>query len=1458
MSQGKTEPFLYAQDVMGLGSLSLGTEGNSQFSKGELKVLPSAQGSFKPALSTPGPVEKLPSASRTPRLFSSVLQDAGSFSLSSQNNLELSTSSQKHLESSPTPKTSLKHSPSFQESLGPTPSEPGTREHSLQYQGVQKVSAPAKVTLGQTPHQKGYEGNSLSSQGTVRLSISGQESLGYCSFDQGSPELSTSSNKKEDPTYNQGFVAQFPSVSLDTHSLSTQGMLQNLSSSKVTLETSSSLQKDIESSLDVHGVQELLSHSPGHLGHSQCTPKSSETLSSIQMVTESLSVILGTLPPLPGTLGHSISAQSALFPSESDQQIQESSSSSVQKPVQFSPSSKGSLRHTPSVLGTPQSLLSAKLCPKLSLSAQEFLGSSSPQQGCSGNSLSMQRTHGTSISAQEFVEPSKSDQVSPEIFTSSQEDLGPSLAQEALVHSSPTPQDCGLSQSSKDTLGTSISTQGAGKTPSSVQKSIVTVPSAQSVSGIQRPLGTSQFASETSEPSSEEYYSILKSISSCIETLTTILEKLRFSTSAKGTEGPSITDQVILRSPTVSHKVLEFSSSDQKSVKSASSQMGPPGRTSLTDKGLQEMSSGERVTLRDSPLQQISLENALPTQAALGLSISKQESLEHSPSVHGSPDTSLTLEKTSGICLDQGPLGLSLSLSDLGDLGLSEYSQGPLETSPSPHSILQIPSSTHGIIETSLPAQDPLGHLPPSVQILQQAPFMPETSEPLSSTEEACNISDSSPGTSETLPSTPGFLEILFSEQSTMGPSVSEKEILGPSVVSLEEFLGPSPPDQGSLRPTPSASGTGSLSPSERCCQEISSGVQGDSPSQQGYAGNSLHSQEALGLSTSAQESLGHSPSAQQSLDTSFLSQESLGPSLNHGPLGYSSSDAGDFGLSDSNQGTLETLSFTQSILEIPSSNNGVTETSTTFEDSLEHLPSSVQPLQPSLTPETSDPLPTAKEVCKISESVSGSLEPPALSELNFRSGSPNKEERRCSPFTQGDSRHSKLKKTKSTHGSKESHLKSVPSEDKGLKSHRSSKKGVRASVSNKVGSRLKTEPKDSLTTTFAQEDCRSSRSHEEHLRYSPSSQGRSRSTKTKLEEASSNKANFCASHTEHEGWKHLSLSQRGSRHALSAKRDKKPIIAPQESVEASTSTEGNIGTTPSHEETLRNSASPHGTSRLTSSTSSTRKRLRHSPYTQKVIKVTTESQESFTSTLDGDSPSGSVKSFSSPQSNDVRHPVSTKEDFKHSLYVQEGQKPSTGAREGNRAWIPVQWGLIYSPTQKQSVTSFPVVQGNFRHTRPQLADLRSSLSYQGKDTAFQYEHGTPICDPSVLGGHRYSRSVPYSLRRIPLPKKSLSSNLIPQGDIRPSQCEQRGLRHSYGYPVQGSFKMFQSERGNLMNTPSKTLSLRFAPYDKRELKNMPSNVEWVRTSTSAPGSPQHNPSAHGGFNPYKPFKLKF
>lgn len=78
---------------------------------------------------------------------------------------------------------------------------------------------------------------------------------------------------------------------------------------------------------------------------------------------------------------------------------------------------------------------------------------------------------GTSISAHEYERHSKPDQCSSETFTSSQEGLGHSLAQEALVYSPYASGDYWFSQFSEGTIGTSPSTQGARVTLSSAQKS---------------------------------------------------------------------------------------------------------------------------------------------------------------------------------------------------------------------------------------------------------------------------------------------------------------------------------------------------------------------------------------------------------------------------------------------------------------------------------------------------------------------------------------------------------------------------------------------------------------------------------------------------------------------------------------------------------------------------------------------------------------------------------------------------------------------------------------------------------------------------------------------------------------------------------------------------------------------------------------------------------------------------
>ena len=64
--------------------------------------------------------------------------------------------------------------------------------------------------------------------------------------------------------------------------LSCHEILQNLLSSKVTLETSSSVQRAVEAPLDKQGALPLQPHFQGCLGPSQCTTQTSESLPSHQ------------------------------------------------------------------------------------------------------------------------------------------------------------------------------------------------------------------------------------------------------------------------------------------------------------------------------------------------------------------------------------------------------------------------------------------------------------------------------------------------------------------------------------------------------------------------------------------------------------------------------------------------------------------------------------------------------------------------------------------------------------------------------------------------------------------------------------------------------------------------------------------------------------------------------------------------------------------------------------------------------------------------------------------------------------------------------------------------------------------------------------------------------------------------------------------------------------------------
>lgn len=309
---------------------------------------------------------------------------------------------------------------------------------------------------------------------------------------------------------------------------------------------------------------------------------------------------------------------------------------------------------------------------------------------------------------------------------------------------------------------------------------------------------------------------------------------------------------------------------------------------------------------------------------------------------------------------------------------------------------------------------------------------------------------------------------------------------------------------------------------------------------------------------------------------------------------------------------------------------------------------------------------------------------------------------------------------------------------------------------------------------------------------------------------------------------------------------DKKPKATTQENIESCISTEDGMGTNPSLEDNPRHSFSPHGTPSHTTLTSNLT-RPRHAPYTQEAFKKSAEDQESFNSFPDRDISKGRVSLYSSPQSDDVRHLVSTVDGFRKALFVQEGKKTSTRTRERPMVFTRVKGGIIYSPAPKESYTPSSAVQGKFGHTL--LSDLRS-LSYQGKGTAFQYQHGAPICDPSVLGGHRYTHSLSCNLRRIPRQKGSWSSKPSFEGGISPSQCDLKDFGLSNDHFVQTSLRSPQTERKLLKYTSPNKLSLRRGLRDQREFRNVPSNQEHIRTSTFALGASQYTPSQHGGYRP--------
>lgn len=188
---------------------------------------------------------------------------------------------------------------------------------------------------------------------------------------------------------------------------------------------------------------------------------------------------------------------------------------------------------------------------------------------------------------------------------------------------------------------------------------------------------------------------------------------------------------------------------------------------------------------------------------------------------------------------------------------------------------------------------------------------------------------------------------------------------------------------------------------------------------------------------------------------------------------------------------------------------------------------------------------------------------------------------------------------------------------------------------------------------------------------------------------------------------------------------------------------------------------------------------------------------------------------------------MSMKKVFRHALYVQEGLKiPLVSERIGGGGVAACSIGTNIFTRSKRESHGIPCCQKKIcKHPISTRGPEIFPLLPCGRQV-ISYELGAPICDPSVHGDHIHSWSVTCSLQRILLQKQNRSFSLSSQVGIRPSQCNQRGLRLSNGYPVQSSLGMFQSERVSNIHSQSNPLSPRYAPCDQMEFRNVPSSQE--------------------------------
>uniref|UniRef100_A0A9L6KDT8 Uncharacterized protein n=4 Tax=Mus musculus TaxID=10090 RepID=A0A9L6KDT8_MOUSE len=1348
-------------------------------------------------------------------------------------------------------------------SLGSSTSAQGTEGNFLPAEATVGKSLSAKETVGTLLPTPGHLRSTQNTQLLPESVSSDQMPLGICSSSQGT--LLSSSFQE---AFGH-FCSAERSLKLP---ISKQGNTQSVSFAQDTLHPPTSCQTYVGFSPTVHHFaqrspafpsdsgtflpsqksQETFYPTPSDIGHCQPvlgvqehlvpTPVVLVPISSFQKPKELSRAQEGTLPmqssifpkqrnlenltDATGILAQYEESQSALglFPQVRQAVASSQSTSAILGTLPPSPPKPG--RHSSSVQGVAKTfpfgqgylapLQSAQGPLKLSISAQAMmntsqccecshnpLGLSSSKQGTPASSDSAHGDGSPGLSAQGTVYLSTCPQMSTQHSTSSKTFSSLSLHTQGIgtqststhytVADSPSFPVCqGYTHHAQNTARILRSDQGSLRISATTQGPVEPLPPPQGT------LGYSSFASgaqkfSTATPGhvisnesplelaiSAQLSSSLSSLSLLDSSLSTE-EPLDLS---KPTEGPLTSFQGPNESLNSPHRVQQTDPSASDPSGSMHSSKGPMV-ISLSGRGTLGSVSSALEPLTMSLSAQVNPGPLLSVQEARGTCLSLQGNLESCTCTHGKPGISNAspgaLEISASTIVSLGPspsvqLDLKLSHSVLMSRRPSLSAQGVLETS----------ISSQGLTETSLLTQEPPG------PCLEKEAFGYSPSNP-----EDLGLSDSSQDTLETHacmqnsaeipPVTQEVIESLSATQDS--PKLPAPSPLRPEAEEPLTYTQSISQSSESVPETPEAlaSVLGSL-----CLLKPNEGALGPLVSEQGILRTPAFPQESLELSQPAQGPLKPVPSPPGTMGASF-SKEFQGLSL---------CAEGDIIPTPPHEDVRRNSSYLKKSPRRFKSNQSILKHVPFPEGDIRYCLSDLDALKCISSAESS--LTSSKYAEKESSPTSTpqrSISPLKSSQLSFRPSILCKKGLSHSPPPGDCPTPSKLRKTRPSPSSVDQEgLKSVCSKHAGWKHCHSSKMRVRACKSKKRGVKLKTVTNINFATSdSAKGACRCSPSYEVGLRSPLPNQGihrPSKSTETPSEKAPSDQWDTQASNSEHEVGKPSSIP-----------------------------TEECMRTTLSHEDSLRHPTSPHEIPRHATST---RRKQRKASLTQGALQTSPTDQECIESSPDGDSPRRGVKLSSSPQE-DISHSVSTKEDSKHIPNVQEGEKPSRSAKREPIAFVPILWGFI---PPKASTTfpfgRFPVMRRYYRRTLSQAEDVVPALSCPWRDPSLQYEFGFPLCDHSVLGGHKYTRHMKINLNRIARQKGSCSSFLSPKGGVGPSQSDQCGLRLSSSHqrdtgfviPVSERLRMLQAERGGLSNAPSKKLGLTDAFYDKRDIVN--------------------------------------